>query len=640
MITDKKEYQSDSFVKKEEEHSTAWKKNRRRMSGVLSFDAVDDSNVNSSQMNADYLFAPARSHRNGFSKSMVDLSSYRSLNRKSVMFEEDLFAHKEIIQRARHRFKELELKYPEIFKNSSKTPSVLSSSLSRQSVSSDCAELSKLKSVERKEIQTVKIDTLQVEPSGENDRDSCAAVTISRTRPPPLSAAMKHHNLEDSCDSAFDEADHDRDSLHSKTSREPTPPSMEDRRLFLYPGESVESDKDSGISTDPSHKPHSRPARLERCSDTGLKDKQYFPLKSKSLTALSSPRRNSLEYQGAHFDNTLRQRVDKRGILKSVAYRNQEIKADSLDIPDCAASPTHCQGRESRSGSLSSNIRRGSSIYRRSILSGSGSFSGSQDEPDSDTETVYSVQSEFILRPHMSARERYFSTYQLKPISETDTRDLTIHQKWRSMPDLPRSNSLGSVGLSSSFRDSLQAGFDEKKRKKKRKFGRRSGLYIVNDVPVSEKPRLSTDKDKRRSKIFSKREKKRSLHVNELTKKWFDSQTAVSKPTGGQSLGKIIAMREDLGGAYVLELQRSPGGLFGFFIQKGYQQYRGGVFVSRIMDCSASKFMAGLLNPGDEILEINGESTSNKTMSEVHNILANSDKLILTVLPMLGRKDW
>ena len=50
--------------------------------------------------------------------------------------------------------------------------------------------------------------------------------------------------------------------------------------------------------------------------------------------------------------------------------------------------------------------------------------------------------------------------------------------------------------------------------------------------------------------------------------------------------------------------------------------------------------MAGLLNPGDEILEINGESTASKTMSEVHNILANSNKLVLTVLPFLGRKDW
>lgn len=284
----------------------------------------------------------------------------------------------------------------------------------------------------------------------------------------------------------------------------------------------------------------------------------------------------------------------------------------------------------------------GSSIYRRSIFSESRSFSGSQDETDSDAETVCSVQSEFILRPHMSARERYFSTYQLNPISESDPWDIVVNQKWRSMPELARSNSLGSVGMSSSFGSSLPAGFDEKKKKKKRKFGRRSGLYVVNDVPVSERPRLSSHKGNGRRKIFSKKSKKGagSVHVNELTKKWFDSRTAVSRPTGGQSLGRVIAMREDLGGAYVLELQRSPGGLFGFFIQKGFKQYKKGVFVSRIMDCSAAKFMAGLLNPGDEILEINGESTSSKAMSEVHNILANSDKLVLTVLPILGRKDW
>lgn len=242
----------------------------------------------------------------------------------------------------------------------------------------------------------------------------------------------------------------------------------------------------------------------------------------------------------------------------------------------------------------------------------------------------------------MSARERYFSQYQLNPISESDPRDMMV-QKWRSMPELGRSNSLASVSF---YGDSLPAGFDEnrKKKKKKRKFGRRSGLYVVNDVPVSEKPRLSVDKGikvKSRSMIFRKKKtKKGSMHVNELTKKWFDCTTAVSRPTGGQSLGRIVAMREDLGSAYVLELKRSPGGLFGFFIQKGFQQYKKGVFVSRIMDCSSSKFMAGLLNPGDEILEINGESTASKTMSEVHNILANSDKLVLTVLPFLGRKDW
>lgn len=242
----------------------------------------------------------------------------------------------------------------------------------------------------------------------------------------------------------------------------------------------------------------------------------------------------------------------------------------------------------------------------------------------------------------MSARDRYFSTYQLNTISEGEPRDLIRTQKWRSMPELGRSHSLGNVSF---YGDSLAAGFDEdRKKKKKRKFGRRSGLYVVNDMPVSEKPRLSIDKGKSKTKsssIFLKnKSKKESSHINELTKKWFDSTTAVSRPTGGQSLGRIIAMREDLGSAYVLELHRSSGGLFGFFIQKGYQQYKKGVFVSRIMDCASSKFMAGLLNPGDEILDINGESTASKTMSEVHNILANSDKLVLTVLPFLGRKDW
>jgi hypothetical protein len=57
------------------------------------------------------------------------------------------------------------------------------------------------------------------------------------------------------------------------------------------------------------------------------------------------------------------------------------------------------------------------------------------------------------------------------------------------------------------------------------------------------------------------------------------------------------------------------------------------------MDSSGAKFLAGLLNPGDELLEINSQSTKTKTIAEVHNIMACSDKLLLTVLPFIGRKD-
>lgn len=625
--------------------STSCQLNRKRFSGAQSFD-VPSRNYVTKKPNL-YLtekrsprFPSMHGDSNGLSKSMVDLPS-RNLNgfRKSVMFEEDIFAHKEMLQRARNRFKELELKYPEIFKDSSRTSSFSSSGSNQPNGSIDRSQSLDPKSVEHQEIQTTKSDILQVLRSGTNDQSSTVVATTSRRRPPPLSVAMKLHNLEDSCDSAFD--DIDRESVHSKTSHEPTPTSIS-KNHFLYPGESMESDKDSGISTDRPCTPNSRSSRPTRWEDPQQSGQQSYPsTRSKSLSLTALPLTNSLEYASFDSESQRSRSVDRRGILKSVAYRNQEIKTESFDIaPSSSNSSLNCQ--RSRSGSLTEGVRRGSSIYRRNIFLQSRSFSGSQDETDSDAETVCSVQSEYILRPHMSARDRYFSTYQLNTISEGEPRDLIRTQKWRSMPELGRSHSLGNVSF---YGDSLAAGFDEdRKKKKKRKFGRRSGLYVVNDMPVSEKPRLSIDKGKSKTKsssIFLKnKSKKESSHINELTKKWFDSTTAVSRPTGGQSLGRIIAMREDLGSAYVLELHRSSGGLFGFFIQKGYQQYKKGVFVSRIMDCASSKFMAGLLNPGDEILDINGESTASKTMSEVHNILANSDKLVLTVLPFLGRKDW
>lgn len=355
-------YRSEGFLNESAQSTECHMK--QRISGAYSFDVspqnyakdAPDPNVYSPQRKINPVLSSAYSHRNRFSKSMVDLSSSRNVNRKSVMFEEDLFAHNEMLQRTRDRFKELEVKYLEIFKNS-RTSSVLSSCSNGQSVSFDRSESLELKSVERQDIQTAKTDTLQVLRSGANDHNSSAAVTTSRRRPPPLSAAMKHHYLEDSCDSAFDEIDHDRESLRSKTSREPTPPSSGCRH-FLYPGESVESDKDSGISTDRPCTPNSRLGRPVRRVDPGLKDTQTLPMKSKSLTALS-PRRHSLEYGLSDADSTKRHRIDRRGILKSVAYRNQGIKAESLDLPESATSPTNSQGRQSRSGSLSGNIRRG-----------------------------------------------------------------------------------------------------------------------------------------------------------------------------------------------------------------------------------------------------------------------------------------
>lgn len=268
----------------------------------------------------------------------------------------------------------------------------------------------------------------------------------------------------------------------------------------------------------------------------------------------------------------------------------------------------------------------------------------SQDDYFSDAETVHSVRSEVLVRPMISARQQYLSTYGLNRIStdENDNR-LNVLVKSKSLPNLGYSQS--SFDETTGFSGTVLSCDNPKKRKKRilQRFGRRSGLYVVNDLPASEKPKLPFSPTSSWKKRRSKLKKSASLqpsHVNETTKVWFDHTTAVSRPSNGQVLGRILTMREDIGMAYEIEIQRPKDGLFGFFIQKGYKECRKGVFISRIMDSASAKFIAGLLNPGDELLEVNGESTRMKSVAEVQNIMAHSDKLLLTIMPYVGRKDW
>ena len=254
------------------------------------------------------------------------------------------------------------------------------------------------------------------------------------------------------------------------------------------------------------------------------------------------------------------------------------------------------------------------------------------------------MRSEVLVRPKISARQQYLSTYGLNRL--TDENDNIRHNnlvKSKSLPNLGHSQS--SFDETPGFSGAVLACENPKKRKKRilQRFGRRSGLYVVNDLPASEKPKLPFSPSSSWKKKRSKLRKSSSLeptHVNETSKMWFDNNTAVSRPSNGQVLGRIVTLREDIGMAYEIELQRPNNGLFGFFIQKGYKQCRKGVFISRIMDCSSAKFLAGLLNPGDELLEVNGESTETKTVAEVQNIMAHSNKLSLTVMPYISRKDW
>ena len=307
----------------------------------------------------------AMAHRNHFSKSMGDLTNLekQKLHCRSVIFEDDLAGdlaeHTEIIARARNRFRELELKYPKIFKNSSRS-SISSLSCTENKWKSCDQTMSQLPNMDPRHTETkcqrnnslclgqrstaeekMKDRKLSVPVNGHHALDSRVNHFPYRKKPPPLSMAMRSQNLDDSCDSAFDDRDVDREASFPNNDNSPPARSPNSSKYgrFLYPGDSLESDKDSGISTDRPFVPQTksrrnyRPVRWadseESSTNTGIDC-------SKSTSLSTLPRGGSLTHDGdesSSYSHT-KKSSDRRGILKSAAYRNQGLKYGSLDSGD------------------------------------------------------------------------------------------------------------------------------------------------------------------------------------------------------------------------------------------------------------------------------------------------------------------
>ena len=290
---------------------------------------------------------------NRFSKSMGDLTSLRKQqhHRSSVILEDGFLAeHAEVVVRARNRFRELERKYPDIFKKFSRSSSV-SSLPCNEEKSTNCGHNSPfLKSAVDERLprnqrrntadDKTKERTLSVPVYGVPSSRSGLNHFHYGRRAPPLSLAMRSQNLDDSCDSAF--GDHETAStICHETSPPARSPINSKCRRFLFPGDSVESDKDSGISADrpfiPSAKTtrNSRPVRWADSESFESAASNSDLSKSTSLSML--PRSGSLNPdQNESPTNNLRTKNSsyRRGILKSVAYRNQELNYGSLDSED------------------------------------------------------------------------------------------------------------------------------------------------------------------------------------------------------------------------------------------------------------------------------------------------------------------
>uniref|UniRef100_A0A131YZL2 PDZ/DHR/GLGF domaincontaining protein n=1 Tax=Rhipicephalus appendiculatus TaxID=34631 RepID=A0A131YZL2_RHIAP len=98
-------------------------------------------------------------------------------------------------------------------------------------------------------------------------------------------------------------------------------------------------------------------------------------------------------------------------------------------------------------------------------------------------------------------------------------------------------------------------------------------------------------------------------------------------------------LQQNLDGTQVVELRRPPGRSFGFFLARGRVHAHHGVFVSRMPDAHTQQVLQGLLDIGDEILEVNGTDVRDADIMKVNSLMTNQSTLLLTVLPYICRKD-
>lgn len=164
--------------------------------------------------------------------------------------------------------------------------------------------------------------------------------------------------------------------------------------------------------------------------------------------------------------------------------------------------------------------------------------------------------------------------------------------------------------------------YDSTTRKPLTKFTRKTGYYKVNDT------RSRSKKQKIGDFFLGKTSTKCRKNSHTLS---------VSSPTKALALGRVVRYHENNETAYIIELCRNDSGSFGFNISKGYEQRKDGIFVRKIEDKMAGKFLVGLLHVGDEILEVNSTNVTEKSLEFVQKLIKNADKLELAILPFTSR---
>ncbi|XP_006025460.1 uncharacterized protein KIAA1614 homolog isoform X1 [Alligator sinensis] len=104
----------------------------------------------------------------------------------------------------------------------------------------------------------------------------------------------------------------------------------------------------------------------------------------------------------------------------------------------------------------------------------------------------------------------------------------------------------------------------------------------------------------------------------------------IGTPDLVRTVGRVVEVFPD--GTNQLELQRPPGGTFGFRVSSGNGRPDTGIYVQEMTDASTAKLYAGLLGIGDEILEVNGATVTGLGLAHINKLLLQANTLTLRVL--------
>ena len=127
-------------------------------------------------------------------------------------------------------------------------------------------------------------------------------------------------------------------------------------------------------------------------------------------------------------------------------------------------------------------------------------------------------------------------------------------------------------------------------------------------------------------------------------KRWIDYEEEldpVSRPSYFRHIGHVITTGP--GTIKTIELNRPAHGKFGIYIAQGFDpestSQKKSIFVSRFYQENMNKFYASLLNPGDEIVAINGHIVRDLSITEVSSLLEGILTVRLTLLPVTESKN-